>query len=222
MDFIHAPVKGVDTLWVEGEAGEAHLAALMSWLRQCAEAQIPAMVCHVWTKFAPVEPNPLGIDRFGRLLRLGEQEGVKVAFENAEVDPFLLAVRDQLWSSSAACFCWDVGHELCYNRGEDQLALFGDKLFCTHLNDNLGQTGVDCTSADDAHMMPFDGKVDWVDAARRLRMLEYNGTLTFEVKMKNKPGRHTHDRYAALSPEEILTLAMGKARQFEVMLEQQA
>lgn len=219
MEFIHAPVRHVDTLWMEGEEGEQRLNILMDWLRQCGEAQIPVMVCHVWTKFAPIEPNALGIDRFGQLLDLAQREGVKIAFENAEVDKFLAFVREQLWNHPAACFCWDTGHELCYNRGVDQLALYGDKLFCTHLNDNLGQTGAEVTSADDAHMMPFDGKVDWTSAARRLRALNYSGPLTFELKMKNKPGRHTHDRYAAYLPQEILTLAMEKARQLEKLLQ---
>ncbi len=218
MEFIHAPVSRVDTLWMEGEEGERRLNVFMDWLRQCAEARIPAMICHVWTKFAPIEPNALGVDRFGRLLELAQREGVKIAFENAEVDKFLLYIRDQLWSSPAAWFCWDSGHELCYNHGVDQLALFGDKLYCTHLNDNLGQTGEEVTSGDDAHMLPFDGKVDWESAARRLGALDYPETLTYELKMKNKPGRHTHDQYEAYSPREILSMAMERARRFEKML----
>lgn len=218
MEFIHAPVTGVDTLWMEGPEGDRRLEVLIGWMRQCAQAQIPYMVSHVWTKFAPVEPNQLGFDRFGTLLDLAQREGVKIAFENAEVDKFLSAVRDAFRSHPAAGFCFDSGHELCYNEGRDQLALFGDKLLCTHLNDNMGRTGPEITSRDDAHMMPFDGRVDWKSVARRLSRLGWSGTLTYELKMKNKPDRHTHDRYDPLSPGEILALAYKKAEQFEALL----
>lgn len=219
MEFIHAPVSKVDTIWMEGDEGQRRLDILISWMRQCAQAQIPCMVSHVWTKFAPIEPNALGFDRFGTLLHLAQREGVKIAFENAEVDKFLSAIRHQFWSHPAAGFCFDSGHELCYNAGRDQLEQFGDKLLCTHLNDNMGQTGPEITSQDDAHMMPFDGLVDWTNAAHRLQKVGWRGTLTFELKMKNKPDRHTHDRYAPLSPEEILALALQKAKQFETLMQ---
>lgn len=219
MEFIHAPVTGVDTMWMEGEAGQRQLDTFIGWMRQCAQAQVPCMVSHVWTKFAPVEPNALGFDRFGTLLDLAEREGVKIAFENAEVDKFLTAVHDQLWSHPAAGFCFDSGHELCYNGGRDQLGQFGDQLLCTHLNDNMGQTGPGITSKDDSHMMPFDGRVNWADVADRLKQVGWQGPLTFELKMKNKPDRHTHDRYAPLSPTELLELAFQKAEQFEALMQ---
>ncbi len=219
MEFIHAPVKGLDQLWQEGDVGEQRLNILSDWLRQCAAAGIPWMVSHVWNGFYEAKPNALGIDRLGRLLELAEREGVRIAFENCEQGAFLTEVRRQLWSSPAVGFCFDTGHELCYSDGEDQLAQCGDRLLCTHLNDNLGRTGESYTSGDDAHMMPFDGLVDWDGVARRLKERNYTGTLTFEIKMKNKPGRHTHDRYAALSPREILTLARERAVRFAGMLE---
>ena len=135
------------------------------------------------------------------------------------MDEFLAAVYKAFRTHPAAGFCFDSGHELCYNHGEDQLALFGEKLLCTHLNDNMGQTGERVTSQDDAHMMPFDGLVDWEWVARRLRACEFSGPLTFELKMKNKPERHTHDRYQELTPGEILHLAYEKAERFEKLLE---
>ncbi len=219
MEFIHAPVSGVNTIWMEGEEGQRRLDILIGWMRQCAQAQLPYMVSHVWTTFTPIEPNALGFDRFGRLLDLAEQEGVKIAFENAEIDLFLSAVWAQFHSHPAAGFCFDSGHELCYNGGRDQLAQFGDKLLCTHLHDNMGQTGPEITSRDDSHMMPFDGRIDWEDVAHRLKKVGWEGTLTFELKMQNKPDRHTHDRYAHLSPEGILDLAFQKAKQFEALMQ---
>ena len=217
LDFIHAPVDHVDKLWVEGEEGRRRLEILIGWVRQCAENQVPVMVSHVWTQFAPVEPNQLGLDRFGALLELAQREGVKIAFENAEVDKFLLYIRENLFSHPAAGFCFDSGHELCYNGGRDQLALFGSKLLCTHLNDNLGQTGPKIDCRDDAHLLPFDGQVDWTDVTRRLKKAPPLDTLTFELKMQNQPGRHTHDRYDCLSPARLLELAFERAVKFDAL-----
>ena len=218
MQFIHAPVSKVDTLWMDCPEGKDRLNSFLYWIRQCSENGIPVMVMHVWTKFAPIEPNLLGISRFQALLDAAQKEGVKLAFENAEVGKFLSAVRNNLWEHPAAGFCFDTGHELCYSDGKDQLAEFGDNLLCTHLNDNMGRTGPEITSADDCHMMPFDGIADWENIAGRLNRVHFHDTLTFELKMQNKPGRHTHDRYLSMEPEELLRLAFEKACRFEKLM----
>ena len=219
LDFIHAPVSKVDTLWMEGPEGLSPMEDFTHWIHLCNQLESPRMVLHVWTKFAPITPNALGIDRFGALLDLAQKEGVCLAFENAEVDCFLAAVFQALGSHPAAYFCFDTGHELCYSDGRDQLALYGEHLLITHLNDNEGRTGPELTSADDCHMMPFDGKVDWENVARRLKKCQFSGPLTYELKMKNKPGRHTHDRYLSMTPEEILNLSYQKACRFEALME---
>ena len=43
------------------------------------------------------------------------------------------------------------------------LALYGEKLICTHLNDNLGIKDFEgkTTWHDDLHLLPFDGIADW-------------------------------------------------------------
>jgi len=127
---------------------------------------------------------------------------------------------DTLFSSPAAGFCIDTGHEMCYNRSEDMIGKYGrnGKLFCTHLNDNLGITGPEIFWHDDAHLLPFDGIADWEGIVRRLKSVEYDGILTLELTTVNKPGRNTHDRYASLSPLEFLTLARGKGLRISDMM----
>lgn len=63
----------------------------------------------------------------------------------------------------AVGFCWDSGHELCYNHGRDMLAQYGDRLLGTRLNDNLGvrDDGGQITFLDDLHLLPFEGIADW-------------------------------------------------------------
>ena len=116
-------------------------------------------------------------------------------------------------------FCWDTGHEQCYNFGKDMTAKYGDRLVCTHLNDNYGMTDVnDMTWLDDSHLMPFDGITNWQSVADRLREHGYKGELTFELTCKSKPGRTTHDIYGGLDAPGFLSLAYEKARKFRDLI----
>lgn len=218
---VHAPFGDVDKLWQAGERGDRELASLIDWTRQCADQQVPIMICHVWIGFGEPKPNNIGIDRFGQLLLEAEKLGVKIAFENTEGEAYLQAVRDQLWSSPTAGFCIDTGHEMCYNHSRDLIGEYGanGKLIATHLNDNLGITGNEITWLDDSHLFPFDGVADWEGIARRLKQAGYRDILTFELTNRNKPDRSTHDRYAHLSAEDLLKLAHSKALQFAAMMD---
>jgi sugar phosphate isomerase/epimerase len=101
----------------------------------------------------------------------------------------------------------------------DVTKLFGDKLICTHLNDNLGQTNPnEITWLDDAHLLPFDGVADWQGIADRLARINYSGELTFELTLASKPGRNTHDRYKDLNIDTYYQLVYEKAVQFAQLI----
>ena len=148
-----------------------------------------------------------------------EKLGIKVAFENVEGIEYLEKIIADLGSSPAVGYCWDTGHEMCYNGSMDVTKLFGDKLICTHLNDNLGQTNPNAiTWLDDSHLFPFDGIADWQGIADRLKRANYTGELTFELTLASKPGRNTHDIYKDLTPETYYKLVYEKAVQFAQMI----
>ena len=93
------------------------------------------------------------------------------------------------------------------------LALYGDRLLGTHLNDNLGvrdYTGK-ITYLDDLHLLPFDGAANWEDNMCRLNRAHFDGPLTFELTTLSKRGRHENDAYARMDPVEYLTLAYARA-----------
>lgn len=215
LQSVHAPFGKMNRMWETGEEGDAALSELVGCLEDTARNGAPLMVVHAFIGFVPEHPNALGVERFGALVRRAEEIGVRIAFENTEGESYLQALRDALFSSPAAGFCIDTGHELCYNRGADMISKYGrnGKLFCTHLNDNLGVTGPEIFWHDDAHLMPFDGIADWDGIASRLKSVGYDGILTMELTTRNKPGRNTHDRYAALSALEFCSLAHGKVLQ---------
>lgn len=216
---VHAPFGKCNKLWEAGEEGDQFLSELIDWARQTAEANVPIIVNHVWISFVEPHPNQIGIDRFGKLLTEAEKLGVTIAFENTEGEEYLEHIKKHLWSSPAAGFCIDTGHEMCYNRSQDMIGKYGDKLVCTHLNDNLGITTEKIFWHDDAHLFPFDGIADWQGIADRLKKVGYNGILTLELTDQNKPGRNTHDRYNHLSMQEKMNLAHEKAVQFAKMME---
>ncbi|MGN1021538.1 MAG: sugar phosphate isomerase/epimerase family protein [Aristaeellaceae bacterium] len=213
MTSVHAPFGRMHKLWEpDGETADV-LAELLSCLRACADNGIPVMVAHAIIGMERNNPTEQGVDHFARLAEEAERLGVRIALENTEGEEYLAALLDAFRGSDAVGFCWDSGHEMCYNHGRDLLALYGDRLLCTHLNDNLGVSDAHgrITFLDDLHLLPFDGVADWAGIARRLNRHAYQGVLTFELNRVSKPGRRENDAYGRMSPEEYLTQAFARA-----------
>ena len=210
---IHAPFTKVAAIWKDDEAPAAEaVEELIRCVNACADNEVPIMICHAFIGFKDHTPTPIGIERFRMVVEAAQKRGVKVAFENTEGEEYLAALMDAFVGYDNVGFCWDTGHELCYNRGKDMLALYGDRLLCTHLNDNLGIKDFygQITYIDDLHLLPFDGVADWEDITRRLNQHHYNGILTFELN-KAKKHRHENDVYAEMDVMRYLCEAYKRA-----------
>lgn len=219
---VHAPFKKMNVIWEDesvGGPGDAAADELCACVRECGAAGVPIVVLHPIIGMDRHSPNPLGIARFARVVEEAERSDVRTAFENVEGIEYLKMIIDELGMRRTVGYCWDTGHEMCYNGRSDVPALFGDKLICTHLNDNMGQTDPNVvTWLDDSHMLPFDGTADWEGIAARLRRAAYDGPLTFELTTANKPGRNTHDRYASLDTEAFYAECYARAARFAALL----
>ena len=210
---IHAPFEKMAAMWNPSEHTETAVSELLGCLRDCADSEVDIMVVHAFIGFEDHSPTAFGVDNFGRIVSEAEKLGVKIAFENTEGEEYLAALMDAFRSNASVGFCWDTGHEMCYNYSKDMLALYGDRLIATHLNDNLGirdHNGL-IFWHDDLHLLPFDGIADWQDIARRLAASGFEGPLTFELNTLSKPNRHENDAYGRMSPEEYLTSAYMRA-----------
>ncbi|MBQ3900789.1 MAG: sugar phosphate isomerase/epimerase [Clostridia bacterium] len=211
---VHAPFLSIGRIW-GGDGAEEELLEQLRCINGAADAGVDLVICHVYIGF---EREPVitreGLDRFRRIADRAGERGIRVAFENTEGDTALSAVMDELRDYPNAGFCWDVGHEMCYNCGVDQIALYGDRLIATHINDNLGVTRPEggITWLDDLHLLPYDGVVDWDSVAARLSACGYDGPLTFELKKHNRPNRHDCDKYLRVTNEEFLAEAFARAR----------
>ena len=214
---VHAPWGRAADLWGEdAEKGEAAVAELSACLRAAAEIGAPFVVAHAWIGFVPTAPTEAGLARFGRVADEAERLGVPLALENTEGEEHLDALLGRFRGHPAVGFCWDTGHELCYNRGRDLMAPYGDRLLGTHLNDNLGITDPSgpTTWLDDLHLLPFDGIADWPGIAARLAKSGFPGPLTFELNRASKPNRHENDAYGAMPLKEYMAEARARAGRF--------
>lgn len=216
---LHAPFGHADAMWEEGEATLPVIEELKECLRACAENQIPILVVHTIIGFDKHTPNLVGVKNYRQVVLEAQKLGVKVAFENTEGEEYLDMLMTYLGDSESVGFCWDTGHEMCYNYSKDMLSLYGNKLLCTHLNDNLGikDYGGTITYIDDLHLLPFDGVADWEDVVRRLNRHGYQGILTFELTPVSKPGRHENDQYGKMTVEEYVTEIYKRACRVAVL-----
>lgn len=205
---IHAPFGRAADIWsADSNRGEIAVGELCACIDACAKANVPIMVAHAFIGFKDHSPTPEGIARFERVVAHAKQNGVKIALENTEGIEYLDALLSHFQGNDTVGFCWDSGHEMCYNYSEDLLARWGDRLLATHINDNLGIRDFDgtITPMDDLHLLPFDGIADWEFNMERLGRANTPEVLTFELSIRSKPDRLENARYEKLSPMEYLT-----------------
>lgn len=213
LQSIHGPFRKVEALWDEGDEGERYTDEMIGCLRDCARFDVPVMIVHPIKGMDKHTPNELGLTRFARLVEEAEKTSVRLAFENVEGIEYLDAVMNRFGDSRSVGFCWDTGHEMCYNFSEDVMAKYGDKLIATHFNDNMKMHDASVvTWHDDLHLLPFDGKADWQGIMERIARHGYEGILTFELTTKNKPDHRYHDAYAVWTAEEFYAKAFERAR----------
>lgn len=208
---VHAPYEGVDKVWKAGEEGDQFIEILKKCLRDCEKHNVDLMVLHAFIGFEEHNPTEIGVERFAGLADYANHLGIRIAFENTEGEEYLQSVMSALREYPSVGFCWDTGHEMCYNHSKNMMGLYGDRLFGTHLNDNLGirDFGGKITWHDDLHLLPYDGIADWDEIARMLSA--FDGPLTFELNRCNKPNRLDNQRYAEMDFRNYAALAYARA-----------
>ena len=213
---VHAPFVSMRKLWYPDDGTPAAVDELLHCIRDTANVGVSTVVMHAFIGFDDHMPTQQGLDNVNLLVDEAKRCNVRLAFENTEGEEYLAAIMQAFGDRTYVGFCWDSGHEMCYNHSRDMLALYGDRLFCTHLNDNLGISDFDgnITWLDDLHLLPYDGIADWHTLAERLVGTGYSGELTFELNTRSKPDRHDNDKYAGLPLADYLAEAYARACRF--------
>ncbi|MBQ7336220.1 MAG: sugar phosphate isomerase/epimerase [Clostridia bacterium] len=209
---IHSPITSIHKMWKDGSEGDTVAQMLIDCVTDCAQNGIPVMVIHPFIGFWDHTPTQIGLERYARIVEAADRLGVQLGFENVEGEEYLQALMQAFWDAPSCGFCWDTGHEQCYNDGKDMMALYGKKLCHTHLNDNLGVYDPKLTWENDFHLVMGDGIVDWKSVMDRIDASPYEGILMCELTLASKPGRHTHDAYAAMPLEAFYTFALERMR----------
>ena len=89
----------------------------------------------------------------------------------------LIALCDAFRDPEHIGICYDFGHANLNADGlthRQRLNLVGSRLQAVHVQDNHG--------AEDEHLLPFFGSIDWADAMAGLRDIGFDNDLTFEVQ----------------------------------------
>ena len=213
---VHGPYRGAAAMWSTDEKVSAPAKAeLFKALEDCGRCGVPIMVTHTWIGFGDngFDKDNIYFGNYDELVALGHKCGVKIAFENTEGSEYLGALMERYKDDPNVGFCWDSGHEMCYNHSEDMLGKYGDRLIMIHLNDNLGISRYDGETfwTDDLHLLPYDGIADWDYNIKRMKESRRLECLNFELNKTSKGSRHDNDVYAAMPLEVYFSEAYKRA-----------
>lgn len=204
VDFLHAPFKKQNTIWAEGEEGDAMLSRLLKSVDICVAHGITVEVAHVSGGRPMPAISPVGLSRFDRFMDYARRNGVTVAFESHR---FVENVRFMMERYPEAGFCLDTSHEDAFTPGFRYMPLWGHRLVATHLSDNEYVCDVDM------HMLPFDGHIDFTKTAREIAESGRELTMMLEIKPDN------HPRYRDLTCAQYYTAAAASVRKFAAMVD---
>ena len=172
--FAHLGYQGINNLWLENDEGEALVTRFKNDIRICKENGFDLVVMHVTSKSEAPGPNAIGIQRLTEIVGYAKELGVKVAFEKTKIKGYLEYIVDHI---PDAGICLNVGHMHAHFKDELPFEKFVDKIFAVHLHDNHGDK--------DAHLLPFEGTLDWKWLIEKLHACHYDGPITMELVYQN-------------------------------------
>ena len=213
---LHAKHHLMREMWFDGDKTDYIMSDLKESIVSCSKVGVDRLIMHLYTGFTDEKPNDIGIKRAGELLELAKKHGVYLCFENLEGTDFLDAVLTEYSACDNARLCYDTGHENCYGTHE-VVDKHKDKITALHINDNMGTRNKDKTlsGADDMHLLPFDGNVDFNRVISLIKHANLQNELTFEFKFSKDP---LSDKYRALSFDEYLELAKSRMLRLAKMI----
>lgn len=214
LQSLHAPFSRSADMWSDNpEINRFAKSEISEALDACVQFAIPVLVVHTWIGFDYTFDNNLYFGNFDEIVAYAKSKGIKIAFENTEGEEYLFALMHRYRNDDTVGFCWDSGHEMCYNHSQDLLAEYGDRLIMTHINDNLGisRFGGKTFWTDDLHLLPYDGIADWEYNIKRLKNSRKQEILNFELNIHSKPNRFENDTYENMPLQQYFTEAYKRA-----------
>lgn len=208
---LHAKHMDLDELWEE-KYPLAIMNSMKDTINCAGQMGVDRVILHAYTLFTNQHPFDIGLKRVDELLELAQKNKVTICFENLQGPDYVDAILTEYSHCKYAKMCYDTGHENCYDTF-DLVNKQVDKIKALHLNDNLGIRNQDKTlsGADDLHLLPFDGNVDFDRVANIVKKANMQNELTFELKFaKDKLA----DKYRRMSFDDYLILAKQRIQKF--------
>jgi len=200
----HAATERLNSLWCPDSQGEQTLEELLEEIRDCAEYGVDTLVLHLTNGSEPPPVSLAGLFRVEKMIALADELKVRLAFENVRRPEHTRYILDHL-SGDYVGLCYDSGHAHYWTADTDWLGLYNHQVFAIHLHDNFADK--------DAHLLPFDGSIDWQMITRQLAASSYMGAVTVESEM------HASDRYLELGFDSFLRRAFERGKQLESMIQ---
>lgn len=205
IDELHEMPTNINHIWYDEPLGDKPMQLALDSIDFCAEHGVEKMVMHESSGRIAPDMSNAGLSRFRRIFEHAAEKGVKVAVENLRRTNYIARIFQEN-RDLPVYYCWDSGHEICYTPGVNHLAIFSDKLICTHIHDNRG------IFMKDDHMLPFDGVRDWKQTASLLRKSGYSGNICGELQRDAA-------RYADIEDKDFIALAYERLKKFADMME---
>ena len=201
-EFIHAPYKGINDMWMSGVSYWDIFKKMTDTIDNADCCDMRCVIIHVSSGDNAPQVNDLGLSRFDALVEYAEKKNVVLAFENLRKIGNLGVLVERYEKIDTVKFCYDCGHRHCYTPQLEWIDVFSEKLFCTHIHDNLGRTveRID----DDLHLLPLDGNFDFESMMKLLDRADYQGTLMLEVF------NTAHPLYRKLGAEKFIKKAYDR------------
>lgn len=200
--FAHLGYQRPQVIWNEGFAGDIEIERYMNDITVCKNNGIDLVVIHPTFQYEKQELSEIGINRIKRLVKHAESIGVKVVYENVELNGYLEYIVDNINSNNLGV-CFDVGHCHLFYDGIFDVNKFKNKVFTIHLHDNF--------KIKDDHNLPFDGTVDWKKVIKQVVDMNYNDYIVIESGYNNY--------YKNLSLEEYYRLAYDRGKELKKLFD---
>ena len=215
---IHAPYLPMRDLWHDSEKGQVLVDKINECIRCASKVGVKKVISHLFSTYDMEHPTKMGMQRVEQIVEQAQKSGVNICFENLQGAEYLDAVLTEYGKYPFVKLCYDTGHEHCYNNYEVIQKHFM-KMGAVHINDNLGLRNADgsLNRADDLHLLPFDGTVNFDRACDLMVGAGFTDELTFELKIQAFP---ESEKYRKMDFDDYLSLAYQRMTKIRKMLDE--
>ncbi len=189
---VHSPM--VNYLYTGDETeGDLYFDLQVKAIRAAAYLKSPYIVIHPVIppqyrySFYREETREINMKYYGKLKKYLNSYGIKVGIENMWnwdpekncICPTVCSTPEEMCDyidaigSDTAVACLDFGHALLTgDTPQHMINVLGSRLESVHIHDNNG--------AEDSHLAPFMGIIDWKSTCEALKTNQYQGSFNFE------------------------------------------